>query len=334
MPFYVAEIHINGAVTPCCSSYCKNYSFGNIHVESLDSIWRSEKAGTFREKILNADYSLCDLQRCTKFPYIKTSRDDIVLQYFNDGQVTLPEAITISYDKTCNTSCIMCLHAKSEIPYRNNAEDIERLALFKEKIWPGLSNCKMLRTSGAGDPFGSQHMRKLIKEAAVAFPHIRFNFTTNGLSFTKGMYRALGLENRVACVSISVHAASEATYAKIVRHRNLKKVQANIRWIAEKVRQKEIGCLILIFVVQRLNYAEMPEFAEFAKKVGATASYTACRPSNPFFVESIPDFDVFDPANPEYRRFLEIMRHDSLQSPHCQFDGILLNARNAALQSL
>ena len=65
LPFVFCEIHNDGIVYPCCPDYCKGYSFGDLNTQNLDEIFKSDKVKNFRTKILNNDYSLCNLQICS-----------------------------------------------------------------------------------------------------------------------------------------------------------------------------------------------------------------------------------------------------------------------------
>ena len=316
-PFYYAEIAQNGDIYPCCPGYCNRYSFGNLRENTLEEIWHGEKAQQFRNRILNGDYSGCNLQLCPK------ERDfdsiDAVREQFHSNNVVLPPMeIVISYDTECNVACTMCRPS-----LRKNDETLEaRNALFQNRIWGSLQSCRLLYLSGAGDPFGSRYGRALIERAGKEFPALRFDFITNGVLLTKSMYDRLNLDNKIRRLAISVHAATAKTYDLIVKHSSFHKVMNNIAWLAEKKRQGAIDSLSLLFVVSHLNYREIPDFAELAREYGSLAFFTTCRelPSSLIREEN---FAVWQPEHPEHDTFFRIMQSSILHSDHCWFDGLL-----------
>lgn len=53
-------ITTSGEVLPCCYDKGHTYSFGNIHTASLSTLFRSDKADTFRQSVLhNEDITIC-----------------------------------------------------------------------------------------------------------------------------------------------------------------------------------------------------------------------------------------------------------------------------------
>ena len=111
-PFTAIEIDINGNVFTCCPSFINYYNIGNIYEsKSLEELWNSEKARNLREKILNNDYSLCNLELCRQKRL--ESAENLTANSTN-----LPKYITLAYDKECNLQCITCRDKK----YKNSLQ--------------------------------------------------------------------------------------------------------------------------------------------------------------------------------------------------------------------
>lgn len=317
-PFHYFEITPTGDVFPCCPPTCNNYTFGNLLETSLDKIWRGDRAEHFRNRILRGDYSFCNLKICT----VKSrfTLEEIKQKYYINNVIKLPQELGVSYDTECNLACNIC---RKKIK-KNNAEELARLMQFENSYFPWLGDCKTVYLSGAGDPFASEYARGLIGRLTASWPHIKFDFLTNGTMLTPEMYIGLGLNNRIQNLAISIHAATAATYRIITRNGNFENLQKNLAFFADLKKEGALSDLWFRFVVCRENYREMPAFAEMAVAHGARCSFSVYRDLNrePFH-DNFKTHAVYEEDNSEYGCLLEVLKHDSLRSPICDFDGIL-----------
>jgi len=65
-PFYSLTIWANGNITPFCSFHDLKFSFGNIHKDTLKSIWNGEKMKQIREQLASKRFNpVC--QKCLYF---------------------------------------------------------------------------------------------------------------------------------------------------------------------------------------------------------------------------------------------------------------------------
>ena len=320
IPFTECEISVNGNVYPCCPAYCNKYSFGNIYEQTLEEIWNGDKAKFFREKIKNKDYSLCNIENCASFKF-----DDNIATENTTGS---PKQIKLCGDRECNVACITC---RDNI-IRNSKEDEEKLEIFTKNIWDSLANLEVFALSGSGDPFGSRYARNLIKKISTKFPHIKFLIHSNGVLFTPKMYEDLGLKDRVETVFLSIHAAKEKTYNKIVKYGNFKKVIENIKWLTKEKAKGKIQNIYLLFVVHKLNYKDMPDFVKLAQKYNCNVSFTHYRQWGTSF--KYDDNAIFDPKFPEYWKFCEVMKNSVLDSPICTMDAMLEKAKKVSTKDI
>ena len=321
-PFEYCEIGVYGEVHPCCPAYCNKYSFGNIYEQTLEEIWNGDKAKFFRKNIIEKQYVHCDFNNCVSFA-------DIEEQEIPDADTKiLPKTLVVSFDQECNVACITC---RDNI-VRNTKETEKRLELFTKNICATLDKVETVYLSGAGDPFGSRYARKLIKDISTNFPHIKFHIHSNGVLFTPKMYEDLGLKDRVKTVRLSIHAAKEKTYNKIVKYGNFKKVIENIKWLSKEKAKGKIQNISLLFVVHKLNYKDMPDFVKMAQKYNCNVVFTHYRQWGTSFKYN--DNAIFDPKFPEYWKFCEVMKNSVLDSPICTMDAMLEKAKKVSTKDI
>ena len=267
-PFQNVEIHPDGVVYACCPNFSNYYKIGNIFENSFEEVWNSDKIQELRRRILNNDYSLCDVNGCAfckqqDFPldYVQTEDCSVVMQ-------KSPFVVKLCYDYECNIACKMC---------RDNVKKLadEELSKFNSKIdtffIPLLKETGLLKVNAHGDAFGSRHTRELISKVAKTYPSLKFDFQTNGLLCNEQVFKSLNLtSDRIQVMRISIHAATLETYSKIVTGgENLFPILLkNLEYIS-KLRERINFEFYIHFVVSAVNYKEIPAFIKLAEKYGA-----------------------------------------------------------------
>jgi MoaA/NifB/PqqE/SkfB family radical SAM enzyme len=119
-----------------------------------------------------------------------------------------------------------------------------------------------------GEPFAIRRLREFMQGFPTEqFPDARFAIVSNGTihdEATIAMVRAL----RMSWMSISVDAATEATYARIRRGGDYAHTLRGVRrWID---LGRECGFPVHVaFTIMRDNAEELPLFAELARELGA-----------------------------------------------------------------
>lgn len=319
-PFYYFEIGVNGDVFPCCPAYCKGYSFGNLLRNSLEEIWKGERAWAFRNRIMQGDYSLCDLNACAS----RNNYSDLQIKqsFFRAGKLLPPKTMVISYDCACNLHCNICRPALNL-----RGGETEKLTIEKN-YFSYLGNCDHIYMSGAGDPFASKYARGLIRRVVAAYPQIKFDFITNGQLLTPKMYRDLKLENRVDDLRVSVHASRPDVYQAVTGSGKFELLLRNLAFFTRLKHEKRINSLVLNFVVTDVNYKNMPEFVDFAEKHEAIANFTCYRKNyNEPFASAFASHAVHLPEHPQFSLLLDTLHKPALQaglrSGHVAMDGAL-----------
>ncbi len=319
-PFQTIEIDSAGNVYTCCPAYINMHNIGNIFTDnvSLDKIWYSDKATEFRKRILAEDFSFCNLELCRQR----------VLEDNKNGKYNLtpplPKYITLAYDKECNLQCIFCRDAKIK-------NDEQTTKIFNEKIdsllIPLIKEAQIVALSGAGEAFFSKHSRLLIKKLASVNPNILFNINTNGLLFNKNNCEALGINNRINEVFVSLHSLDENLYNQIMLGSNLKVVLRNIKWMAQAQKTGEIKKVTINCAVCDLNYKQIPKLVAFAKKLGIWITISQYCYWETTFGRDYENHAVWHETNPEFNKFVKILKNKNLNYDKCYMSPLFFELR-------
>lgn len=321
VPFRFCEIHENGSVTPCCSAYCKGYSFGYVKFKGFEKVWNSKKASFFREKILNGDYSLCNKEVCMAYKEEEALYPDEIKRKYYDkkGNVESPYEIKMSCDVECNAACIICRDKFK----KNSLKQKLILGLIMFNLRKVLKQIKILNCLGSGDPFGSSTCRKLLKKVSKDNPDLRFHICSNGVLMNRNMCEKLGIKGRINDVSLSIHASNKETYDKIVKFGNFGKVIENIKWLSDEKKDGNIKNIKLIFVINNINYKDIPEFIRMCEKYNATPEFSCYRYWETEYGKDFKQTAVWEKDHSEHMQFLEVLKDSAvIRNKHCFQDNI------------
>lgn len=262
IPFKKIEIDSFGDVYTCCPCYINNNKIGNIFDENITSvfdIWNSKQAVELRQKLINADYSLCNLDICKEMELVPAEDFD-----YSICPPTHIQIVTLAYDKECNIQCITCRDKKIK-------NDNEQNNLYNQKIIPKLmpllEHAKEIKINGSGEAFYSKHCRLLIKELTSRNKTAKFTVYTNGILFNEANCKLLGLTDRINNVSVSVHALNPQLYNKIMIGSNLEVVLKNLNWISSQHKTGKIKYAAINSVISDMNYTEMPKLVKLAQEL-------------------------------------------------------------------
>lgn len=315
-PFWHAEIDYDGNVSCCCPDYTDFYFFGNIFKQPFQEIWNGKKWINFRKNIKSCNYKKCNLDMCMGL-------DDT--QFVNtlprgfDINPKGPRFVTLSLDSSCNVRCIFC-RDKKHFMYKKDLEKI--MGMIDDYFIPMLENVEIVTLNGAGELFASKFCKQLIQKATEKYKQIKFDIFTNGLLCNEKNLKIFGLRNRINMVTVSIHAASEETYNKIIQYSDFNKVMANCKYLSELKKSGEINDFALTFVVTSLNYHEIPDFIELAVSLDAYPNIWPVRPFNDCQVcKEIDRYDITKKLHPEHKKFLEILKSPVLKKYHTLTNG-------------
>lgn len=341
-PFELMEIHREFYAFACCPSWVPTI-IGNCETSDLMQVWNSQKAKAVRAGVLDGSFRHCDHREC---PRIQTGTlprvEDLPPRYrqiYDEGKLVLdhlPHRVALCYDDSCNLSCPSC---RAEKIMDFEGEEFERKIRFTDKLMTQLlehatQQTVWLRVTGSGDPVASKVFRHLLAGLdGKNLPNLKIVLQTNAVMLTRKVWDEMrGIHGNVHSISISIDAASEATYAKTRRLGNWRQLWKNVAFIADLRREGVIKSLDFNFVVQTENYREMGEFVTICTGAGQV---------NTIFFSLANDWGSWSPAeyvrqciwktdHPEFEEFLAVLRDPRLAHPSVDL-GNLTAYRERAL---
>lgn len=316
-PWNYLNIEYDGDCYFCCSIYSIDKKpIGNILEQSFDEIWNGEKAQEFRKSIIEAKYSHCNVNFCKE----KYDRFNNLFSnnYSQDSLLAEnPTVIQFSYDYTCSQRCIFC---RDKI--KVFSDDLKSIwnENIEKKIIPILKNCKLFILNGGGEIFDSEHSLSVINKIATNFPGIKFELFTNGIKCTQENLKKLGIEDRISLIHISVNAATKETYKKIFRSDNFEKVIDNLKYISELKKENKIKEIHLNFIVNAVNYKDMPKFVKLAEELDFQVSFSPTCPNETKFTQEDEIYNILSPKHYLYNDFIKRLQNPIFKSKHCCID--------------
>jgi pyruvate-formate lyase-activating enzyme len=306
-----------------CPAYLPFESGNALEGRSANDLWNSPAAQEIRRSILDGDFSYCSRTLCGLLKEdLLPRRDDVtdpVLRDIIDNHTVYldhgPQNVQLSHDQSCNLACpscrneIMTLKSSEQEPYNRSLNTV---------MLPMLESVRgTVMVSGGGDPFASKFYRSVLESLNERrFPDLRVAILTNGLLLTPKQWDALKPAHpMIGSIHVSVDAARPDTYADVRRPGNFARLLPNLEFLAERRKQGDFH-LGLCFVVQRKNYAEMPEFVALGQRLGVDMIwFQRIVNFGSFTSQEIMDADVALATHPEHERFKEVLRHPLMSDP-------------------
>lgn len=322
-PFQQIETRANGAVHFCCSAW-QPAPIGSI-AKGSGTFWNSASAREIRRSIHDGDFSHCSRWHCPmiaarRLPRREEARrhsDATVAAAAREARVEVeapPARVVLSHDRSCNLSCPSCRDRLIQVGHaKSRALD----QLFEGSLLTLVAGARSIKVTGSGDPFGSRHFRGVLRRlTASGPPQRRLQLHTNGQLCDERAWNELGLWGHVDKVWISVDAAEAATYAELRRGGAFESLLENLAFLGEVRKANGFNWFRLDFVVQQRNYAEMGDFVDLARRVGADAVYfLRLRNWGHIAPDDFRAMDICDPVHPEHDRFRRHLADPRLASP-------------------
>jgi MoaA/NifB/PqqE/SkfB family radical SAM enzyme len=165
---------------------------------------------------------------------------------------------------------------------------------------PLLRDARWIHASGYGEPFASRLYRELLTTLEPdEAPFLEFCFLTNGLGFDEAFYNKMPLKHRIESISVSIDAATEATYGE-VRGGSWTRLQTNLAFMSRLRAKEKIARLEMGFVYQAANWRELPDFVAWAEGLGADKVMVYTLLPHGHKQEAYDERAVGLPAHPDY----------------------------------
>ena len=322
-PFEFLEIQDRagqGNVHLCCPTWLARES-GSLLDSSISTIFNSKTSREIRESIFDGSFRFCNKKICPQIqnnslPFLEDIEDPYLKKIIETRQTDglSPKFYNLCYDKSCNLSCPSCRTLKilhREGPAYDHKERIQK-SLIKDLFEQPHDRSFVVNLTGSGDPFGSKLFRQLLFSIdGKKFPNLKINLQTNGVMFTpKNWEKMHKIHDNIDTVLISLDAATPRTYPLIRRGGNWNALRNNLDFIAGELRANGlINYLRLDFVVQQLNYREMPEFVRLGKQLEVDYVYFCLLVDWGTWSPDLYDKNaVWQTTHPEFPEFLEVLK--------------------------
>jgi sulfatase maturation enzyme AslB (radical SAM superfamily) len=325
-PFETLETQSRGRVFFCCTAWLPT-PIGNLSAKNPDEIWNSSTAQDIRRSILDGSYRYCSRMHCPRLtaddlPRTDEVRDAEYREIIDKGRLRLPKGprrVFLSHDRSCNLLCPSC-RTSMIVAKKDEAERMNEVA--ERLILPLVRTTRRVHLTGSGDPFASQHFRYVLgRLTSGETPDLRIDLQTNGL-LLKASWDDLSLDGYVGYVIVSIDAARPETYAVLRRGGRFDSLLENLEFLRHLRRASRVKHVRLDFVVQALNFREMPEAVEMMRAFGFDGiKFQMIRSWNTYTPEEFANHDIGSPDHPEFGAFLGVLKDRRLRGDDVEFYG-------------
>jgi len=315
MPFRSLECS-GDAIYLCCPAWLPA-SIGNIH-DGILNAWKSSTANDIRDSILDGSFRHCHRVNCSLIASraLPSRASDqarqILTAYESEGT---PNRIILSHDRSCNLSCPSC---RNELIVADKTQQARLDDTLETSILPALRVAKTVMVTGSGDPFGSNHFRRLLKRLGEPeLAHLKIHLYTNAQLWDERAWEELGLGGgRVTYAQISIDAARPETYAIVRRGGTFERLLQNLQFVKQLRATGEVAHLDISMVVQALNFREMPAFVRLGKEVGADhIHFHMIRDWGSMIPADFAEAFIGRADHPEHAKFVEVLGAPELDLP-------------------
>jgi MoaA/NifB/PqqE/SkfB family radical SAM enzyme/tetratricopeptide (TPR) repeat protein len=318
-PFEHFEAFHEGRVFVCCQPWLPR-TIGNLKDE-IEDVWNGPAAQELRRSILDGDFSHCSRMRCPailsgSLPKRDSIKDPALRAIIDQHSVRVPFSprfVNLSYDGTCNLSCPSC---RKEVVVASREQQIQ-FANWGAKLKKILPGARELLCSGSGDPFASSSYRELLCSLEHADnPGLLIRLETNGILLTEANWQKLSKIHRNPInIQISIDSATEKTYEILRRGGKFQRLLANLEFVSRLRRENKIQRASLVFVVQALNYREMPGAVDITNRFGLDSIiFLPLTNWGTYSTQDYLDRNVCNPRHPLHNDFAALLARPEFKS--------------------
>ena len=259
-PWETLLIDKRGSCFACeCTAWLPQ-SVGNLQVNTLSEILRSDVRAHLQDSVSDGSYRYCNEHQC---PYIKA----------RDWNPMRPERglrfLRLAIDESCNLRCPSCrdqlVFHKEGAAYRLGLRLADRvnewLAQHHEHI--------QVHIGSDGDPFAS-HVYRHFMEHTPNRDNIKYSILTNGLMFREFHTRVPQVMRNLEVLGVSMDGATRDTYERLRLGGTWHKIMDNLQCIRDMQRRFRFD---MHMVVQEANWREMIMMRDLARDMGADRVY-------------------------------------------------------------
>jgi len=259
-PFIYTEITVD-TQHMCCNEWMPL----NIKTKgSLYDNWKSTKAISARESMLDGSFRYCSVDKCPHLnsvvhnnrpsgPIVRRT-DDLIKKLIDQE---LPTSMKVVFDSACNLACPSC-----RINFIKNETYItskSRKILQDVEKYYG-SSLEFISMSGYGDPFYSEALFEwLCNFSTTTYPNMtNIHMHTNAMLWNENNWNKIkSAQPFIKSTEISIDASKPETYHKVRKGGKWDLLLKNLEFINSL---DQVNDIILSFVIQEDNYEEIVPF--------------------------------------------------------------------------
>lgn len=214
--------------------------------QNLEDIWRNPKAVEIQNNVAEKKFTWCAVEHCG----IKHQNN-----YEDKYQ------LVFGIDDSCNLQCPSCRREKrmhdSGPMYEKKLKAVQHATELLNKFEPRIH----IVLACSGDPLAS-HIYRPFLHSYRGTDNQTFTLFTNGLLIKKQLEKT-ALLDRITEFRISIDAGSEDVYRQVRVGGQWHVLMENFDYLRE---QKLADLTNLVYVVQKNNYTDIPNFVNLCKK--------------------------------------------------------------------
>lgn len=300
---------------------------GNILYESIESIWRGERAQRIRQSFADGSFRFC---RKTSCPYLENDSLERLDETAYKQRTILPKLPTsfdIANDFVCNHSCPSC-RDHVFVPDDEYLRDFGKMAATLISL---LNQSDSFSVCGNGDLFASPHMLRLLSQVHPMKRDCRIILETNGALFDEKHWKQIShFGEYKLSVTVTPNSFVEATHRYLCGgHHTWSAVMKNLMFIHNLRKQGAVKHYEISIVLQDRNIWELKDFVrESVNRFSADA--VIVKPLYNWFTMSDEMYwfkDVLNPLHPYHAEAMEILQDPVFDDPRV----FLWGARNEHL---
>ncbi|MCB2228361.1 MAG: radical SAM protein [Desulfarculaceae bacterium] len=157
----------------------------------------------------------------------------------------------------CNVRCVMCYQTSFSRDLAMPAE------IYREHLQPLYSHVKTVKLQG-GEPTVMRNCKEFCL-LARDFPQLKVAVTTNGINLNR--FWLATLVNQGRYVNISLNAAHEESYGRVVKYGDFHKVVNNISRLVEANQGGELGVAMSMIIIPA-NVKDIADFLRLGISLG------------------------------------------------------------------
>lgn len=310
-PFEFAEI-FDHKMYMCCPNWLPE-DLGNPN--NILENFKSEKAQSIRDSVLDGSYRYCIESRCPKLTGLKEGKTtgfipkSEYIKRIKEFENQYPHQLKFNFDQSCNLKCPSCRLNLINYEGRERERTEELLHNIETQVGNILTH---IECTGSGDPFFSRTFRKwMMNFDPSKYPNLNsIHLHTNATLWNESNWeRMKNIHPYVKSCEISVDACTKNTYENKVRiGGEWDKLNSNLRYIASL---PTLGTVTLSFVVQSDNISEMADFYYFAESIFKDSGkdwsvfYNRIVNWGHLTEQQFIDKDISNPTHPDYSTVLD-----------------------------